>query len=138
LGNDYNRPPKILDDWGKKFTARRKSVIIIKFIERLMEGCVVMFGYWLIMCFVVIGLNLGSGNLAWSQNDEAGRDEGDSFQGLDKTRDGNAAKDRDQLFSPIKPGGKESFLILDPDGKTASNSQKFLSPLDQIDKKPDN
>ena len=38
------------------------------------------------------------------------------------------------LFLPPKPTEENKYLILDPDGKTPSDYQKFLSPLDQYDK----
>jgi hypothetical protein len=94
-----------------------------------------MIGFWLILCLVVLGLNFGSCHLAWSQNPQTGQDEDNSFQVLDKDQEGSVPKDQYQFFSPVKPNGAGNFLIIDPDGKTASDYRKFLTPLDQIDKK---
>jgi hypothetical protein len=96
---------------------------------------VIMATYRLITLVLVLGLSMGSGGLAWSENSPAGEDK--SFQVSDKNQEGTYSPDQSQLFSPVTPTEKENFLILDPDGKTASNYQKFLSPLDQMDKKPD-
>jgi len=82
-----------------------------------------------------LGLSMGSSDLAWSENSSTGEDK--SFQVSDKNQDGTYYTDQSKLFSPVTPTEKENFLILDPDGNTASNYQKFLSPLDQMDKKPD-
>ena len=94
-----------------------------------------MATYRLITLVVVLGLSMGSSDLAWSENSSTGEDK--SFQVSDKNQDGTYSTDQSKLFSPVTPTGKENFLILDPDGNTASNYQKFLSPLDQMDKKPD-
>lgn len=85
-----------------------------------------LIGIWLILM---------TGGLAWSENPSTGEDK--SFQVLDKNQEGTYSTDQSQLFSTVKPTGEGNFLILNPDGNTASNYQKFLSPLDQMDKKPD-
>lgn len=49
-------------------------------------------------------------------------------------------QNQDQSFPPADPTREEDnkYFILDPDGKTPSDYQKFLSPLDQFDKQPGN
>jgi hypothetical protein len=94
-----------------------------------------MVSYRLITLAIVLGLSMGSSDLAWSEISPAGEDK--SFQVSDKNQDDTYSTDQSKLFSPVTPTGKENFLILDPDGTPASNYQKFLSPLDQMDKKPD-
>jgi hypothetical protein len=92
-----------------------------------------MATYRLITLVIVLGLSMGSSDLAWSENSSTGEDK--SFQISDKNQNDTYSTDL-QLFSPVKPTGKENFLIIIPDGNTASNYQKFLTPLEQIDKKP--
>jgi hypothetical protein len=96
---------------------------------------VIMASYRSINLVVVLGLSMGSSDLAWSENSSTGEDK--SFQVSDKNQEGTYSPDQSQLFSPVKPTGEGNFLILNPDGNAASNYQKFLSPLDQMDKKPD-
>ncbi len=68
-----------------------------------------MLGYWLFICLVVLGLNVGSGNLAWSQDSQSGQDEGNSFQVSDKNREDSLSKDQYQSFSPVKPSDERNF-----------------------------
>jgi hypothetical protein len=95
---------------------------------------VIMATYRLITLVLFLGLSMGSSGLAWSENSPTGEDK--SFQVSDKNQKGSNSTDQSQLYSPVKPAGEGNFLILNPDGNTVSNYQEFLSPLDQMDKKP--
>jgi hypothetical protein len=89
----------------------------------------------LITFFVVLCLNVASSVVARSENPQPGQDEGSTFKAAEKM--GNVSQDQNQFFSPLKPNSEGSFLILDPDGKTPSDYEKFLSPPDRLEKKPD-
>jgi hypothetical protein len=94
-----------------------------------------MFGYWVIMCLVVLGLNVGPSTLAWSQNSPPTPDKNKVRPVIDKNQDGSISKEEYLSMWPDKNLGEKSFLWLDQDGKNAENQQYFL-PIDQIEKEP--
>jgi hypothetical protein len=79
--------------------------------------------------------SLGFSYPAWSQNPQDRQDEEISFP--KKTpQDEESSKEQDLFFSPLKPNGNQTFLVLDPDGESPSDYEKFLAPLNELDKQP--
>jgi hypothetical protein len=91
----------------------------------------------LIVLCLALGLTIGVATVAWSKNLQPGRDQTNTFQAEESKPGENSSQEEYQFFSPVTPILEENFLILEPDGKTASDYQKFLNPLNQMDKKSD-
>jgi hypothetical protein len=89
----------------------------------------------LIAFLVVLIFIVGSIDLVRSENPQPDQDASTTFKVSEKN--GNVTDDQDQFFTPIKPTNEGNFLILDPDGKTPSDYDKFLSPPDRLEKKSD-
>ena len=86
---------------------------------------------------IVLSLSVVSRDLAWSENTQPGQDEGNSVIDFSKDQKAKVPKNQDQFFVPIAPSGEGKFILLDPDGKTPSGSEKFLTlSAPQLDKKP--
>jgi hypothetical protein len=74
-------------------------------------------------------------NPAWSEKPQTAQDEGISFQ-KKNPQDEESAKEQDLFFPPLKPNGNQTFLVLDADGKSPADYERFLAPLDELDKQP--
>jgi hypothetical protein len=79
--------------------------------------------------------SLGFSHSAWPQNPQARQDEEISFP-KKNPQDEESAKGQHLFFSPLKPNGNQTFLVLDPDGKSPSDYERFLAPVDELDKQP--
>jgi hypothetical protein len=84
---------------------------------------------------VVLSLSFGLSNPAWSEKPQTAQDEGISFQ-KKNSQDEESSKEQNLFFSPLKPNGNQTFLVLDPDGKSPLDYERFLAPLDELDKQP--
>lgn len=91
----------------------------------------------LVTCLIVLVLTTGTSSIIYSAESSAGKqDPGTGWQYKPKSD----LQDQDRSFSPAEPSGEQDnrYFILDPDGKTPSDYQRFLSPLDQYDKQQGN
>jgi hypothetical protein len=91
---------------------------------------------WLTAFLAVLFLSAGFSGLARSENSQTGQYDQGMFQEK-QNRDKAGSLEGDQLFPPATPpssGG--NYLLLQPDGRTPLDYQKFLTPPDQDDKRP--
>jgi hypothetical protein len=89
----------------------------------------------LTVVLAVLILSMGFSHPAWSKNPQESQDEAISFSKQDPQAE-ESGKEQDGFFSPIKPRENQEFLVLDPDGKSPSDYQRFLAPLDELNKQP--
>jgi hypothetical protein len=71
---------------------------------------------------------------AWSQNPPDRQEEAISFPKQTPQAE-ESAKEQDIFSSPLKPDGNQKYLLLDPDG-SPSGCERFLAPLEELDKQP--
>jgi hypothetical protein len=76
---------------------------------------------------------MGFSHPAWSQKRQPHPEEELSFS-KKNPQDEESSKEEDLFLGPLKSRGEETFLVLDPDGISPSDYQRFLSPLDQPEK----
>ena len=95
-----------------------------------------MYPHKLLIFFIVLVLAAGTASIACSENSPAGQDLDNIILPPDwQNKQQSGPQDQYQFPLPVKPTQENKYLILDPDGKTPSDYQNFLSPLDQYDKK---
>ena len=89
----------------------------------------------LLIFYIVLALAVGAASMVCSENTPAGQDQNNIILPPDWQNEQKfGPQDQYQFTLPVKPTEENKYLILDPDGKTHSDYQKFLSPLDQYDK----
>jgi hypothetical protein len=94
-----------------------------------------MVTHKLLIFYIVLALAVGAASTACSENSPAGQERAKVTLPPDwQEKQKLGIKDHYQFVSPVKPTKENKYLILDPDGQTPSDYQKFLSPLDQYDK----
>jgi hypothetical protein len=94
-----------------------------------------MYPHKLLIFFIVLVLAAGTASMACSENSPVGQDQDNIILPPEwENKQKIGPQDQYQFSLPAKPTEENKYLILDPDGKTPSNYQKFLSPLDQSDK----
>ncbi len=96
-----------------------------------------MFPHKLLICFLVLGLTIGTTCMVGAETSSAGQDQviivpPDSQNNPEKAD----PQEQYQFISPGKSSTESKFLILDQDGKTPSDYHQLLDSQDQVDKKP--
>jgi hypothetical protein len=96
-----------------------------------------MYHNKMLIFYIVLVLTVGTASMTCSETSPTGRDQAKVTLPPDwQEKQKLGIEDHYQFVSPAKPTQENKYLILDPDGQTPSDYQKFLSPLDQYDKNP--